>query len=148
MPAFFSIFETVLNCSFSYHQQLLWFFFYFLNHSKTLSFHRCLQFWEEEKSQSVWWAGAFSYCKIYYWFFQNSTRFWRTPRHCNQRKQWVKPSHLTEFGVLFPVLALLDASIGMMGFHFNVIATYPWFVTSCDIFEQSSLPHALCLKYP
>ena len=42
MPAFFPIFETLLKLLFR-------FFFYLLNRSKTLSLHRCLQFWDEEK---------------------------------------------------------------------------------------------------
>ena len=42
--------EIDLKCIFWYRQQLLYrFFLYPLNHSKTLSFHCCLQFWEEEK---------------------------------------------------------------------------------------------------
>ena len=46
MPAFFPILEIRV---FLYRQQLLLrFFFYFLNRSKSLSFHRCFQFWEEE----------------------------------------------------------------------------------------------------
>ena len=50
MPAFFPILETLLKRAFWYHHQfLLRFFFYLLNRSKTLSFYRCLQFWEEEK---------------------------------------------------------------------------------------------------
>ena len=32
---------------------------------------------------------------------------------CNRRKQCAKPSHLTELNVLFSVVALRDASIGM-----------------------------------
>ena len=52
MPAFFSILERLLKRTFWYRQQLLFqFLFYLLNRSKTLSFHRSLQFWEEEKSQ-------------------------------------------------------------------------------------------------
>ena len=50
MPAFFPILKTHLQCAFWYCQQhLFWFVFYLLNRSKTLSFHRCLQFWEEKK---------------------------------------------------------------------------------------------------
>ena len=50
MPAFFPIIETLLKRAFWYRQQLLFrFIFYLLKRSKTLSFHRCLQFWEEKK---------------------------------------------------------------------------------------------------
>ena len=50
MPQFFPILEILLKHTFSYRQQLLFrFFFYLLNRNKTLSFHRCLQFCEEEK---------------------------------------------------------------------------------------------------
>ena len=50
MPAFFLIFETLPKQTFWYRQQLLLrIFFYLFNRSKTLSFHRCLQFWEEDK---------------------------------------------------------------------------------------------------
>ena len=50
MLAFFSILETLLIWAFWYCQQLLFrFFFYLLNRSKRLSFHRCVQFFEEEK---------------------------------------------------------------------------------------------------
>ena len=50
MPAFFPILETLLKRAFWNRQQLLFlFFFYLINHNKMLSFHRCLQFWEEEK---------------------------------------------------------------------------------------------------
>ena len=56
MPAFFPILETLLKRAFRSWQQLLFrFFFYLLNHSKTLSFYRCLQFWEEDQRKS---AGA------------------------------------------------------------------------------------------
>ena len=49
MPAFFPILETILKGSFCYRQQLLFrYFFYLLNHSKTVCFHRCRQFSEEE----------------------------------------------------------------------------------------------------
>ena len=47
MPGFFTILETLLKRGFWYRQQLLfWFFFYRLNHSKTLYFHQCPQFSE------------------------------------------------------------------------------------------------------
>ena len=99
---FFPILETVLKHAFWYRQQFLFqFFFHFLNRSKTLSFHRCLQFWEEEKVSGgqVWWirwlrhdygfvfgqtlmhkhrymwVGALSWCKIHDWFFHNSVSF-------------------------------------------------------------------------
>ena len=50
MPAFFLIPEILLKRSSWHHQQLLFqFFFYLLNRSKTISFHRCLRFWQEEK---------------------------------------------------------------------------------------------------
>ena len=104
MPAFFPILETRLKHAFCYRQQLLFrFFFYFLNCSKMLSFHRCLRFWEEEKvsiGQVRWirWlrhdfgfvfsqklmhkhqcvrAGALSFCKIRDWDFHNSVHFRR-----------------------------------------------------------------------
>ena len=49
-PAFFPILETVLKRGFCYRQHHLFrFFFFLLNRSKTHSFHRCLQFWKEEK---------------------------------------------------------------------------------------------------
>ena len=42
------------------------------------------------------------------------------PCHCNRRKQWANPSHFTELEqVLFSVLALLDASIGLIGLWFQ-----------------------------
>ena len=50
MPAFYPI----LKLAFRYRQQLLFrFFFYLRNRSKTLSFHRYLQFWEEEKVSGI-----------------------------------------------------------------------------------------------
>ena len=39
--------------------------------------------------------------------------------HRNRIKQWAKPSHLTELKVIFSVLALLDAFIGMIGLWFQ-----------------------------
>ena len=52
MPGLFPILETLLTRTFWYCQQLLFrFIFYLLNRSKMLSFHRCVQFWEEEKGQ-------------------------------------------------------------------------------------------------
>ena len=99
MLAFFPILETLLKRAFWYRQQLLFrFFFYLLNRSKTLSFHRCLQFWEEGAKSGEYggwgiisvllvakdsrtsidvWAGALSWCKIHDWFFHNSVHFWR-----------------------------------------------------------------------
>ena len=49
MPAFYLILETLLNWNWYRKQVLLQFFFCVLNRSKTLSFHRCLQFWDEDK---------------------------------------------------------------------------------------------------
>ena len=50
LTTFFPIFATLLKRAVWYRQQLLFrFFFYHLNRSKMLSFHRGLQFWEEEK---------------------------------------------------------------------------------------------------
>ena len=50
MPAFFPILDTLVKRTFWHCQQLLSpFFFYLLSCSKTLSVHRCLQFWEEEQ---------------------------------------------------------------------------------------------------
>ena len=51
MPAFFFQFSKHFwNPLFDIaNEPLFRFFLYLLNHSKTLSFHRCLQFWEEEK---------------------------------------------------------------------------------------------------
>ena len=46
-------------------------------------------------------------------------------RHCNWRKQWVKPSHLTELDVLSSVLALLNAFIGMFGLWFQCYGHLP-----------------------
>ena len=49
------------NALFWYHRQLLFrFFFYFLNRRETISFHRCLQFWEKEivsggQVRWIWW---------------------------------------------------------------------------------------------
>ena len=102
MPAFSSIPETLPKRAFWYRQQLLfWFFFYLLNRSKTISFHRYLQFLEEEKVSEfqvrwIWWlrhcysfvfgqkwksidlrAGALSLCKIHDWLFHNSICFLR-----------------------------------------------------------------------
>ena len=50
-----------------------------------------------------------------YWPYDLVARIHDAPRHCNWRKQWVQPLHLAELDVLFLVLALLDASIGMIG---------------------------------
>ena len=98
MPAFFPIVETLLK---RYRQQHLFrFFFYLFNRSKTLSSHRCFQFWEEEKVSGgqVRWirllrhdygivlgktsrtsidvcAGTLSWCKIHNCFNQNSVCF-------------------------------------------------------------------------
>ena len=96
MPAFFPIVETILKCTFWYRQQLLFrFLFYFLNRSKMLSFHRYLQFWEEEKvsgDQDRWigwlrhdygfvFGQKFTHkhhgAKSNNWFFHNSVTFWR-----------------------------------------------------------------------
>ena len=50
MPRFFPILETILKRFSWYHQRFLFrFILYFLNCSKTLSFHRCVQCREEEK---------------------------------------------------------------------------------------------------
>ena len=50
MPAFCLILKTFLKRTFWYRQQLLFrFLIYLFNHSKTLSFYRCLQFWKEER---------------------------------------------------------------------------------------------------
>ena len=50
IPAVFPILETLLKGALWYRQQLLFrFLFYLLNRKETLSFHRCLQFWEEKK---------------------------------------------------------------------------------------------------
>lgn len=57
-------------------------------------------------------------------------------RCCNQRKQCAKPSHLTELDILFSVLAILDACIGIIGSGYNVTPINPRFVTSHDTFEQ------------
>ena len=47
------------------------------------------------------------------------------PCHCNRRKQRAKSSHLTELDVLFSVLALLNASIGMVGLCFQCHSQTP-----------------------
>ena len=95
------------------------------------------------------WAGALAWVKIHDWFCHKSVRFWwigsrnrrifkayiqgsipywpyklvariqDAPRHYNRSKQWAKPSHLTEIDVLFSVLVLLDASIGMIRLWFQ-----------------------------
>ena len=45
---------------------------------------------------------------------------WANPdRRCNRGKQWAKPLHFTELDVLFSILALLDASIGIIGLWFQ-----------------------------
>ena len=101
MAAFFPILAALLKRVFWYRQQFLFrFFFYLLNHSKTLSFYGCLQFWEEEKSARIkfveygGWdmitvlvlaknsrtsinvqARALAWRKIHDWFFHNSARF-------------------------------------------------------------------------
>ena len=51
---------------------------------------------------------------IPYWPHNLVARIHDAPCHCNLRKQWAKPSHLTKLSVLFSFLALLDASIGMI----------------------------------
>ena len=53
------------------------------------------------------------------WPYDLVARIHYTPRHCNRRKQWAKPSHLTKLDVPFSVLALRDASIGMIGLWFQ-----------------------------
>ena len=61
MTAFFLILETFLKTHFLVRQQFLFrFFFYLLKRSITLSFHWCLQFWEDEKISGdqvryIWW---------------------------------------------------------------------------------------------
>ena len=105
--AFFPIHETFLKGTFWYRHRLLFrFFLYLFNQSKMLSFHRCLQFCEEEKVsgghvQWIRWvveawftafflplnsrtsidvyAVALSCSKFHDWFFHNSVRFWRIP---------------------------------------------------------------------
>ena len=109
MPAFFPILETLLKRVFWYRQQLLfWLSFYLLNPSKTLSFHRCLQFWEKENvsgGQVQWIRWLRHDCgfvfgqklmhnyRIVRWCvimvendraFHNSVRFWRIAS-CNRR---------------------------------------------------------------
>ena len=61
-----------------------------------------------------------------YWPYDLMARIQDALRHCYRRKQWVKPSHLTELNMLFSVLALLDASVGMIELWFQYH----------DIFEQ------------
>ena len=39
--------------------------------------------------------------------------------HCNRKKQWAKPLHLTELEELFSILAFLNAFIGMIGLWFQ-----------------------------
>ena len=81
------------------------FILYLVNRSKMLAFHRCLQFWKEEKAKGgqvrwirwlkhdygffffflvknsrtsiVVWAGGLSWWKVHDWFFRNSVHFWR-----------------------------------------------------------------------
>ena len=108
IPAFFPILETLLKRAFCCRQQLMSrFFFYLLNHSKTLCFHQCLG--KRKKSAGSkfdehggWgiitvlflaknsrtsinvWAGALSCCKIQDWFFHNSLHYWQIAS-CNRR---------------------------------------------------------------
>ena len=221
MSAFFPILETLLKRAFWYRQQLLFrLFFYLLNHSKTLSFHQCLQFWEEEKvgvCQGQWmrwlrhdfgfvqiltheppyvtwcvimvqnpWLDFPQFCVFLTNCFMQSaynfkvvflierTTLWQEFMMyyaiCNRGKQWTKPSHLTELGLLFSVLAFLDASIGMFGLWFQCHSYAPmirhqlWpFWANLDhrwrsstplercpcnnlaVLEQSSLSHVSCL---
>ena len=76
------------------------------------------------------------------WPYDLVARIYDAPRHCNRRKQWANPPHLTELDVLFSgffvALGLLfwKLPLGSLGFGFNVIAIHPWFVTSYDLFEQ------------
>ena len=58
------------------------------------------------------------------------------PCHCNRRKQWAKPLHLSEIDVLFSVLSLLHSSIGMIGLWLQCYSRTPLFVTSYNHFEQ------------
>ena len=52
---FLILMETLPKLAFWYRQQLLFrFFFYLLNRSKTLSFHRCLQLWAKSGEYGGW----------------------------------------------------------------------------------------------
>ena len=54
-----------------------------------------------------------------YWPYDLVAIIHDAPHHCNRRKQWAKPSYLTELDVFFSILAHLDASIGMIGLWFQ-----------------------------
>ena len=88
------------------------------------------------------WDGVLSWCKIHDWFFHNYVRFCFAQSAHNfkavflidrttlwqefimhhaisiEENKWAKSSHLTELDVLFSVLALLNASIGMIRLWF------------------------------
>ena len=85
-----------------------------------------------------------------YWPYDLAARVHDAPCYCNRRKQWAKPSHLSELDVIFSVLVLLDASIGMIGLWFQHHSQTPmthqelWYFwanldcrsTSSTLFEQ------------
>ena len=48
-----------------------------------------------------------------------------SPRHCYRRKQWAKPSHLTDLEVFYSVLALLGACIWKIGLWFQCYEHLP-----------------------
>ena len=71
--------------------------------------------------------------KVIFLIERRRARIHDAPRHWNRRKQWAKPSHLTELVVLFLVCTL---ALGWLVFIFNVIAIHPWFVKRYELFEQ------------
>ena len=70
-------------------------------------------------------------------FLIDHTTLWQAfIRHCNRRKQWAKPLHLTELEVVSSVLAFLETFIGIFGLWFQWHSHHSWFVASCDLFMQ------------
>ena len=56
---------------------------------------------------------------IPYWTHDLVARIHDASHHCNWRKQRAKPLHLTELGMFFSILVLLNASIRMIGILFQ-----------------------------
>ena len=143
MPTFFPILETLMKRGFWYRQQFLFrFWFYLLNRSKTLSFHRCLQFWEEEKvraSQARW----IQWLRHVYTFVVGqkpksmisfSTILWHAIaiEENSEQNLYICPN-LTCFFRSWLYWAL---SLRWLAFGINVIAIHSWLVTNYDFFEQ------------
>ena len=75
----------------------------------------------------------------------------RIHRHCNRRKHWAKPSHLTKLNKLYPVLALLNTSIWMIGLWFQCLSHLPMIChqlwANLDRLWAMSMRRCFCSKF-